>query len=163
VVHEPVDERGGDHRVTEDLAPLLEGAVGGDDDRAALVAAGDEREQQVRGLALERQVADLVDDEQVIALKAAQLGLELVSVLRCLKARDPLLGRGEGDTEAVLAGFDRERDRQVRLARSRRVGVELLTLWMFCRSGCDLPTRRGPCPVSSCRCWVGARRTARRR
>ena len=49
------------HRVAEDLAPLLERAVRGDDDRAALVAARDEREQQVRGLALERQVADLVD------------------------------------------------------------------------------------------------------
>src|SRR5438034_8188457 len=36
VVDEPVDQRGGDHRVAEDLAPLFEAAVGGDDDRAAL-------------------------------------------------------------------------------------------------------------------------------
>jgi hypothetical protein len=42
VVDEPVDEGGVDHGVAEDLAPLLEGAVRGDDDRAALVAAGDQ-------------------------------------------------------------------------------------------------------------------------
>ncbi len=52
VVHEAIDEGGGDHRVAEDLAPLLEAAVAGDDDRAALVAAGDEREEQVGGLVL---------------------------------------------------------------------------------------------------------------
>ena len=90
---EPVDQGGGDHRVAEDLAPLLEAAVGGDDDRAAFVAAGDQREEQVGGLALERQVADLVDDEQLVALEAAQLGLELVAVLGGLEARRPIPGR----------------------------------------------------------------------
>jgi hypothetical protein len=55
VVDEPVDQRGGDHGVAEDLAPLLEAAVRGDDDRAAFVAARDERKQQVGGLALERE------------------------------------------------------------------------------------------------------------
>jgi len=51
-VDEPVDERGGDHGVAEDLAPGLKAAVGGDDDRAAFIAARDEREEQVGGLAL---------------------------------------------------------------------------------------------------------------
>jgi hypothetical protein len=69
VLDEPIDERRGDHGVAEDLAPLFERAGRGDDDRAALVAAREEREQQVRGLALERQVADLVDDQQVVALQ----------------------------------------------------------------------------------------------
>ena len=86
VVDEPVDQCGGDHRVAEDLAPLLEAAVAGDDDRAALVAAGDEREEQVGRLAFEGEVADLVDDEEVVALEPAQLGLELVAVLRGLEA-----------------------------------------------------------------------------
>jgi hypothetical protein len=84
-MHEPVDEGGGDHRVAEDLTPLLEAAVGGDDDRAALIAAGDEREEVVGGLAFEGEVADLVDDQEVVALQAAELGLELVSVLCLLK------------------------------------------------------------------------------
>ena len=45
VVDEPVDEGGGDHGVAEGLAPCVEAAIAGDDDRAAFVAAGDEREE----------------------------------------------------------------------------------------------------------------------
>ena len=59
---EPVDHRGGDHVVAEDLAPGAERLVGGDDHRGVLVAAGDELEHQVRGFGVERDVADLVDD-----------------------------------------------------------------------------------------------------
>ena len=55
VVDESVDQGGGDHGVAEDLAPLLEAAVAGDGDRAAFVATGDEREEQVGCLALEWQ------------------------------------------------------------------------------------------------------------
>ena len=65
VVDEPVDECGGDHGVAEDLAPGFEAAVAGDDDRAAFIAAGDQGKEQVRGLSLEGQVADLVDDQQL--------------------------------------------------------------------------------------------------
>jgi hypothetical protein len=79
-------------------------------------------------LAFERQVADLVDDQEVVALEPAQLLLELVAVLRGLEARDPLLRGGEGDAVAALAGFDRESDRAMRLAGAGRVGVALLTL-----------------------------------
>ncbi len=40
------------------IAPLLlEAAVAGDDDRAPLAAARDEREEQVGGLAFEREIA----------------------------------------------------------------------------------------------------------
>src|SRR5215204_4154674 len=82
VVDEPVDEGGGDHGVAEDLAPGLKAAVAGDDDRAAFVAARDQREEQVRRLALEREVADLVDDQQPVAIEAAQFVVEAVAVLR---------------------------------------------------------------------------------
>ncbi|MDP9260148.1 MAG: hypothetical protein M3Q31_26850 [Actinomycetota bacterium] len=55
MVDEPVDQGCGDHGVAEDLAPLLEAAVAGDDDRAVFAAAGDEEE--VGGLAFGREVA----------------------------------------------------------------------------------------------------------
>src|SRR6266542_3263994 len=154
---------GGDHRVAEDLAPLLEAAVGGDDDRAALVAPGDEREEEVGRAALERQVADLVDDEQVVALETPELGLELVAVLRLLEPGDPFLRRGEGDAVAALAGLERERDRQMTLAGAGRVGVALLTLLIRCRSACVSHTRRVISAASSSRCWAGALRRVRRR
>ena len=38
VVEQAIEESGGDHVVAEDLAPLLEGAVGGEDHGAALVS-----------------------------------------------------------------------------------------------------------------------------
>ena len=81
MVDESVDERRGDHRIAEDLAPLLEGAVRGDDDRASFVAAGDEREEEVGGLALEREVADLVDDQELVALQPPEFLVQGVSLL----------------------------------------------------------------------------------
>ena len=90
---EPVDHRGGDHVVAEDLAPGAEGLVGGDDHRGALVARRDQAEHQVGGLGVERDVADLVDDEQRDEAEAAQLGLEAALALGLGEPGDPL-GRG---------------------------------------------------------------------
>ena len=59
VVEEPVEDRGRDGLVVEDLAPAGDAAVGGED-RAVLVAAGDDLEEVAGGLGGERQVAQLV-------------------------------------------------------------------------------------------------------
>jgi hypothetical protein len=40
-------------------------------------------QSQVGGLVLQRHVANVVDDEQVVALEPTQLGVELVAVLGC--------------------------------------------------------------------------------
>jgi hypothetical protein len=72
--------------------PGLEAAVAGDDDRAAFLAARDEREEQIGGLAFERQVADYVDDEQLVALEASEFVIQRVAVLCLLEAVDLLLG-----------------------------------------------------------------------
>ena len=45
VVEEPVEDGGGDGGVVEDLAPGGDAAVGGEDDRAVLVAARDDLEE----------------------------------------------------------------------------------------------------------------------
>jgi hypothetical protein len=47
-----------------------------------------------------------------------------------------LLGGGERDAVAVLAGFDPERDREMTFSGAGRVVVALLMLWSFCRIGC---------------------------
>jgi stage V sporulation protein SpoVS len=119
VVHQAIDERRGHHGVAQDLPPLLEAPVGGHDDRAPLVAAGHQREEQVGRLALKGQVADLIHDEDVVALEAAQLDLERVPVLGGLQAGHPVGRRGEGHPVPRLAGLDAERDGQVGLARAR--------------------------------------------
>ena len=68
-----VDHRGGDGLVAEDAAPAAEGQVGCEDQRGVFVAAGHELEEQVRGVLLEGQVADLVDDDQPVAPQPGQL------------------------------------------------------------------------------------------
>ena len=73
-----------------------------------------------RSLAFQSQVADLVDDEQVVALQAPQLVVQRIAVLGGLEAVDPLLGGGERDPVPGVAGLDREGDRQVCLAGAGR-------------------------------------------
>jgi len=60
-VDDPVDHGGGDGLVAEHAAPAGERQVRGQDQGSVLVSAGDELEEQVRGVLLEGEVADLVD------------------------------------------------------------------------------------------------------
>ena len=69
--------------------------------RRALVAAGDEHEHQVRGLRVERDVADLVADQQRDPLQAAEFVVELALALRVGEQRDPF---GRGAEQDALAG-----------------------------------------------------------
>ena len=75
VVDETADHRGDDDVIGEDLAPAAEWHARGHQDRALLVAVVHELEEQVGGVGVERDVADLVDDEQLVAAQLAQLGL----------------------------------------------------------------------------------------
>ena len=73
VVKQPVEQRGGDDGIAEDLAPFGKAAVGGEDHGALLVAGVDELEEQIAAAGDDRQVADLVDDEQREAAEEADL------------------------------------------------------------------------------------------
>jgi len=46
VVQQPVEDGGGDHGIPEELLPVGEAFVGGDDRGASLVAVGDELEER---------------------------------------------------------------------------------------------------------------------
>ena len=65
MVQQPVQQGGGDHGVAEHLAPFGKAAVGGEDHRTPLVAGVDELEEQVPATGDDRQVADLVDDQEL--------------------------------------------------------------------------------------------------
>ena len=71
VVEEAVEQRRGDDGIAEDVAPFGEAAVGGEDHRALFVAGIDELEEQIAAAGDDRQVADLVDDEQREAAEEA--------------------------------------------------------------------------------------------
>jgi hypothetical protein len=106
-VDEAVDHGGGDGVVAEGLAPSWAGS---------LVAAGDELEEQVGGLGLERDAADLVDDDERVAAQPGELGGELPGGVGVGEAGDPVRGGGERDAVTGLAGADRQAGGEVGLA-----------------------------------------------
>jgi hypothetical protein len=65
MVQQAVEGRAGDHGIAEDLAPGTETLIAGDDDRTAFVTARDQLEEQVGALAVDRQIANLVADQEL--------------------------------------------------------------------------------------------------
>ena len=65
VVQQSVEDCGGqDLIIGEDVGPVPDVLVRGQDDGALLVACADESEEEIRLLAVERPEADLVNDQQ---------------------------------------------------------------------------------------------------
>jgi len=64
VMEETIEERGGDNWVAEDLAPFGKATVGGEDHGGALAAGIDELEEQVAAARNDRQISDLVHDQE---------------------------------------------------------------------------------------------------
>ena len=64
---EPVEHGGGHLGVAEHLRPIGEGEVRGDEQRRVLVELADQVEQQLTARLAERQIAQLVDDDDVVA------------------------------------------------------------------------------------------------
>ena len=130
MVDEAVDHRGGHDVVAEHLAPAPEWLVAGHDEAGAFVSAGDQLEEQVRGLGLERDVADLINDQDRDARELGELVLQFPGGVSVGEAGDPLGGGGERDAVPGLAGADAQADRQVGLAgaaRYRRFDLEVVT------------------------------------
>ena len=81
--------------------------------RGPFVAGADELEEQVGGLGLEGDVADLVDDQQRDAAEPDELVLEAAGVVGVGEPGDPLGGGGECDPVPGLAGADAQPGGQV--------------------------------------------------
>ena len=114
MMEKPVEDRRGDDRVAEELLPIAEAFVRGQDRRAFLVPVGDELEKEIRLAAVDRQVAGLVDDDET----GAVIGLALA--LGFLELADQRLHGCEVDPDAVAAGLDRQGGGQMGLADTWR-------------------------------------------
>ena len=79
---ESVDDRGGEARVGERLAPFAERCVRGDRDRRPLIPLGEDLEEQLGTPAIQMQVAQLVEAEKVDPSVAADHLGELAFVFR---------------------------------------------------------------------------------
>src|ERR1700760_1247788 len=63
VVQQPVEDRARDHRIAKYRTPLAHSQVGGYQHGPALVSAADQLKEQVRCIRLERQIAELINDQ----------------------------------------------------------------------------------------------------
>ena len=77
VVQESVENGGGEDIVAEDLAPLGDELIGGDEHAALLVTPSDELEEEVGAALLEGQISELVEDEQLGLRVEVELVLEV--------------------------------------------------------------------------------------
>ena len=64
---ETVEHGGGHFGVAEDLRPIGEGEVRGDEQGRVLVELADQVEQQLTAGLAERQIAELVDGDEIVA------------------------------------------------------------------------------------------------
>ena len=113
VVDEAVDHGADGDGVAEDLGPAAERLVAAEDEAGAFVATGDQGVEQRGGLWLERDVADLVADQQRDPAELVELGVEPARALGGVEALDPLVGGGERDAVSAAGGVDREGDAEV--------------------------------------------------
>lgn len=115
-MEQAVEKSRGDDGVAEDLAPFGEAAVGGEDHGAAFVTGIDELKEEVAAACHDRQVADLVDDEESEAAEEAEAFGEPAFALGAGEPCDQVGERGEVDASTRLDGFHAESGRQVALA-----------------------------------------------
>lgn len=106
VVQEPVEDSGGDQRVTEELFPLREALIGSDNRAGPLIPPADELKKQMSLLPSDRHIADFIDhDKSVSVIAAAPRGA--FGVL--LELADELRHGRKVDADAGIAGLDRKR------------------------------------------------------
>ena len=130
VMQEAIDECSGHDLVTQDLTPLLEPFVGREDGGCALIAPVDELEEEHGAGRADRQVADLVDDQERGIGEDLEAASQLAGGLGFFERRDEVGQSAVVDSASALSRGDGEADREMRLADARRAEKDdvLLTL-----------------------------------
>src|SRR5215467_1478413 len=115
-MQDAIEDGCGDDAIAKDLAPAAEALVAGQDHRAALVPATDELEEEVGAGAVDRQVADLIDNQQPGDGVELEPLVPTILADRARESGDHARGRGEEHAVAALDGLEPEPDRQMGLA-----------------------------------------------
>src|SRR3954463_14829700 len=115
-MQDAIEDRGGDHAVAEDIAPCAKALIAGQNHRAALVATTDQLEEEIRSGAVDRQVADLVDDQEARDGEELQLLFEPALCEGGGELGDHRGGGGEEHAVAVLDRLEAEPDGEMALA-----------------------------------------------
>jgi hypothetical protein len=67
MVRQPIEHGGGHLGVAEHLGPIGEGQIGGDQQRRVFVELADQVEQQLAARLTEWQIAEFIDDDEIVA------------------------------------------------------------------------------------------------
>ena len=102
-VEQAVEQRGGHDLVAEDAAPLLEALVRGQDGRGMSVAPVDELEEEDRTALGDRQVGDLVHDEESRVGEGLETAVEPSRGLGLLEGVDQV-GQGAASSPGKVVG-----------------------------------------------------------
>src|SRR2546427_727942 len=116
VMQQPIEDRRSEDVIAEDLAPLTDKLVGGDEKAALLVAASDELEEEMRRSLLEGQIAELVEDEELGLGVESELVGELAIELGAGERAEQRGGAGEKHRMTRLDDGASEGDGEVGLA-----------------------------------------------
>jgi hypothetical protein len=103
-VRQAVQQSGRHPLAVEDLAPVAEGQVTGDQQASPLVALGEHLKQEFSSRAVEGQVPQLVAGQQIGLVQLAEKPILLVLLLGLFQAVEQLRGLKEPDPAALAAG-----------------------------------------------------------
>ena len=142
VMGQAIEHGGGHFSVAEDLRPIGEGEVRGYDDRGVFVELADEMEQQLRAGLAERQIAEFVDDDEVVTEQglddaAAPSGglflFELIDEIDEIEEASARSGAddrgGDRDREVSLSGTGRDSDMAPGFWRAKRRSTTPFIRW----------------------------------
>src|ERR1700735_5356208 len=119
-VGKTIEQRGRHLRVAEHGGPLAEAEIGRDDDAGALVELAQQMEEQGPAGGAERQVAKLVEDDEIgVGEPGGDLAWFALKLL-LFESIDEFAGGGEADEIAMMLDrLDADRGGEMRLAGSR--------------------------------------------
>src|SRR6185312_1314168 len=106
--------------IAEHSAPLADRAIAGEQQAAALVAARDELEEEMRGVGLEWQIAEFIDDQQLGLGEEAEALLEPVLRMGLGERRHQRWGGHEQHRVAFADGGTSQSNGEMRLADAGR-------------------------------------------
>jgi hypothetical protein len=104
----------------EHLRPLGERKVRCDEDAPAFVASRDQVEQELAARSIERDEANLVEDQKIDALEFSLDATELSCITSLDEYAHEIGGTRKRDMTTLTSGLDPERDREMRFARADR-------------------------------------------
>ncbi len=124
VVNHPVDGRRRGQRVLEDPLPFGKDQIGRNDDAAPFVPFGQEGKQHLHLFLALLHVANVIEDDHLEAVKAAQLPFQLIIPLGSQQASHQAEGGTEQNGVPQVDQFIANRRGGMRFARARKAEEE---------------------------------------